>query len=123
MDRLDLLDHPTTQITPNQPDRVDQQDYLVHLDHMDHLDQLDDMDHMDHPNYPYHPDHHEHLDHPDQRWMGKLFFSRGGAGRGKAKILRGREPPLPHSAGQGGEGVKIWGAGRGGGGEHTACIS
>ena len=40
-----------------------------------------------------------------------FFTGRGGAGRGKAKILRGREPPLPHSAGQGGEGVKICGAG------------
>ena len=60
----------------------------------------------------------------NQGWDGEAIFftGRGGAGRGKAKILRGREPPLPHSAGQGGEGVKICGAGRGRGGEHTACI-
>ena len=64
----------------------------------------------------------------EQGWAGKLFFSRGGAGRGEArqKIYgtgRGREPPLPHNAGRGGEGVKICGGGRGRGGEHAACIS
>jgi len=63
-----------------------------------------------------------------QGWAGKLFFSRGGAGRGEArqKIYgtgRGGEPPLPHNAGRGGEGVKICGVGRGRGGEHAACIS
>ena len=63
-----------------------------------------------------------------QGWAGKLFFSRGGAGRGEArqKIYgrgRGGDPPLPHNAGRGGEGVKICGVGRGQGGEHTACIS
>ena len=59
---------------------------------------------------------------------GEAFFftGRGGAGRGKAKNLRDgalREPPLPHNAGRGGEGVKICGVGRGRGGEHAACIS
>ena len=47
----------------------------------------------------------------NQGWTGKLFFSRGGAGSGKAKNLRGGEPPPPHSSGRGGEGVKIYGAG------------
>ena len=52
-----------------------------------------------------------------------IFFTwRGGAGRGKAKILRGREPPLPHNAGRGGEGVKICGAGRSSGGEQLIEI-
>ena len=60
-------------------------------------------------NFPFLTDRH-------QGWTGNLFFSRGGAGRGRAwpKIYgagqRG-EPPLPHSAGRGGEGVKIYGAG------------
>ena len=47
-----------------------------------------------------------------QGWTGKLFFSRGGAGRGT--------PPSPQFR-AGGEGVKICGAGRGRGREHTAC--
>ena len=57
---------------------------------------------------------------------GRVSYFFHGAGRGKAKNLWGRAgnpPPPPHSAGQGGEGVKICGAGRGQGGEHTACIS
>ena len=67
-------------------------------------------------------------DRNGEGWAGKLFFSRGGAGRGEArqKIYgtgRGGEPPLPHNAGRGGEGVKICGVGRGRGGEHAACIS
>ena len=57
------------------------------------------------------------LENRHQGWAGKLFFSRGGAGRGEArqKIYgtgRGGEPPLPHNAGRGGEGVKICGVGR-----------
>ena len=64
----------------------------------------------------------------EQGWTGKLFFSRGRAGRGEArqKIYvtgRGGEPPLPQNAGRGGEGLKICGVGRGRGGEHTARIS
>ena len=55
-----------------------------------------------------------------------FFTGRGGAGRGKAKNLRGGAgrgiPPSPRfGGGGGGEGVKICGAGRGRGGEHTAC--
>ena len=53
-----------------------------------------------------------------------FFTGQGGLGRGKAEILRGKrggEPPPPHSAGRGGEGVKIFGAGRCLGGEHTVC--
>ena len=42
---------------------------------------------------------------------GSFFFH--GAGRGN--------PLPPHSSGRGGEGVKICGAGRGRGGEHTVC--
>ena len=57
----------------------------------------------------------------NQGWTGKLFFSRGRAGRGRAwpKIYgagQGGEPPLPHSAGRGGEGVKICGRGGAGAG-------
>ena len=63
-----------------------------------------------------------------QGWTGKLFFSRGRAGRGEArqKIYgtgQGGDPPLPHNAGRGGEGVKICRVGSGRGGEHAACIS
>ena len=39
----------------------------------------------------------------------------GGAGRGGAR------PKIYGAAGQSGDGVKICGAGRGWGGEHTAC--
>ena len=54
-----------------------------------------------------------------QGWTGKLFFSRGGAGRGEArpKIYgagRGGEPPLPTDRGGAGKGAKS--AGRGGAG-------
>ena len=55
-----------------------------------------------------------------------FFTGRGGAGRGQAKNLwgwAGRGTTPPRSAGQGGEGVKICGAGRGWDGEHTTCIS
>ena len=53
-----------------------------------------------------------------------IFFT--GRGEARQKIYgtgQGGEPPLPHNAGRGGEGVKICGARRGSGGEHTACIS
>ena len=53
-----------------------------------------------------------------------FFTGRGGAGRGKAKNLWGGagNPPLPHSAGRGGEGVKICGARRSSGGEQLIEI-
>ena len=60
-----------------------------------------------------------------QGWTGKLFFSRGREGQGQKSMGQGRagNPPLPHTAGQGGEGVKIGGAGRGRGREHNVSIS
>ena len=48
-----------------------------------------------------------------------FFTGQGGAGRGQAKNLWGGEPLPPHSAGRGREGVKICGAGRARGREHT----
>ena len=58
---------------------------------------------------------------------GKAIFFTGRCGEGKAKNLWGgagqEAPPPPHSAGRGREGVKIWGAGKGRGGEHTVGIS
>ena len=52
-----------------------------------------------------------------------FFTERVGAGRGKAKNLRGGAGnlPLPTVRGRVGEEVKICGAGRGRGREHTAC--
>ena len=54
---------------------------------------------------------------------GEAFFSQGLAGRRGARpeIYGAGNPPFPTM--RGGEGVKICGARRGQGGEHTACIS
>ena len=47
----------------------------------------------------------------NQGWTGKLFFSRGGAGRGGArpKFFRAGNPPFPTVRGGAGKGSKLRG--------------
>ena len=55
---------------------------------------------------------------------GEAIFvtGRGGEGQGQKSMGQGEEPPPPHSAGRGGEGVKICGAERGRAG-NILCVS
>ena len=60
----------------------------------------------------------------NQGWTGKLFFSRGGAGRGGArpKFFGAGNPPFPTVRGRAGKGSKSSGPGEAGAGNILRVV-